>query len=325
LQLAILDYDYFKEYCMTSMVTILGGPDKYSAELTTIAVADDEHIDSIMVRKAGSTEGWQISFRPRPFYQDYCNGLSLGEVMLEILKVVDRPLKFDWDFNPNDIVIFHAVEKRLILRPLNYYRSKKLLQEHVYLKVDDIALVLYVLVNDGNGERHTAKIPRKVFTDWGLPEDFVIQLAMENTVRLYPPMLMPMEATLTTSMQGDTSFSFFLANNKFFMDPLLAYKLKPSMAHIYTLCVHKGINGAMAPFYPGVLDRLCDLLQDDLYICFTSARECAVHPASTISLSEIKNLAREMYQNPQLLADSIDKLTPNAYVYYRKERIFMKA
>jgi hypothetical protein len=310
---------------MTSLVKILGGSDRYSAELTTIAKTDNEHIDSIVVHEAGSTSSLQINFRPKPFYMEYCDGLSLGEVMLKILKAVDNPIKLDWKFDPSDIVYFHMIEKFLILRPLNYHSSKKLLEEHVYLRMYDIALVLYVLVESNDDTRYTAKVPRSVFSEWGLSEDFIIQLAMENTARLYPPMLMPIETILTASMEGDTSFSRIPADKKFFMDPLIPYRLQPSKSHTYFLCVHKGINGAMAPFYPGVLDKLCDMFKDDLYICFTSARECAVHPASTISLSAIKANARDVYRTPQLLAEDIDNLTASAYVYYRKDMKFKKA
>jgi len=101
------------------------------------------------------------------------------------------------------------------------------------------------------------------------------------------------------------------------MNPMINYKLKTSTTHIYHLGIENGINGAVAPFYPGVLDRICDVLKDDIYISFTSSRECAVHPVSKISSSAVKRIARKQFDTPMFLDDSVDNLTPDVYCYER--------
>jgi hypothetical protein len=80
----------------------------------------------------------------------------------------------------------------------------------------------------------------------------------------------------------------------------------------------------MAAFYPGVLDRLCEIFNDDIYVSFVSARECAVHPASKFSRSAVKAVSKEMFQNPRFLDDDIDNLTADVYIYERANKNFRR-
>ena len=55
---------------------------------------------------------------------------------------------------------FGIVKDQLILRPLNYYRHANDLQDAVYEREGDIAVVLYQLVKDSGPNLLTSKIKR---------------------------------------------------------------------------------------------------------------------------------------------------------------------
>ena len=46
------------------------------------------------------------------------------------------------------------------------------------------------------------------------------------------------------------------------------------------LSTEQEVNGAIAAFYPGVLDRLCRMAGGDVYVVFTSISDIHVHPVN---------------------------------------------
>ena len=321
-----LDYEAFREYCMTNVVKILGDEARYTAELTAIVQTDEEHIDSVVINDAEVVSGTLLNFRPKQFYLDYyCAGKSLGETMLAITKHLEQDVEYSMDFDPDDILSFHKIETRLILRILNYNALKKTLQGHVFKRENDIALVLYIIASEDDKGRQTIKVPLDIFNSWGVPENYIMQFALENTVRMYPPILFPLEVAMMTGFSGDLSFKTIPHDQKFFMNPLFNYKLQPSMTHGYYLGVHGSPGGAIAPFYPGVMDRITGLMNDDVYVVFTNVTDCMIHAASALPLAQVKQLAKSQAAKTKFMTDSVDELTPSVYVYRRTTRTLEKA
>ena len=52
--------------------------------------------------------------------------------------------------------------------------------------------------------------------------------------------------------------------------------------------------GAISVFYPGVLQRLAQLMGSDLYILFTSGNESTIYSANESNLEDIKTELNEM-------------------------------
>ena len=76
-----------------------------------------------------------------------------------------------------------------MLSPCLYHnRHANDLQDAVYEREGDIAVVLYQLVKDGGPNLLTSKIKRVEIEKWGKLDDLetVFRDAMENTMRLYP-------------------------------------------------------------------------------------------------------------------------------------------
>ena len=82
---------------------------------------------------------------------------------------------------------YEKIRDQLILRPLNYKLHAADLKGCVYRKVNDFVLCLYQVMADTKDNLMTSKIKRRELEKWGLSEDVVIQNAMENSARRYPP------------------------------------------------------------------------------------------------------------------------------------------
>jgi hypothetical protein len=128
-----MSYEDFREYCKTNIVKILGGSEFYTAEFITITVSDDEHIDSVQIRKTGQTSGILHSFRIKEYYDMYLKGTALCDVMLNILKEWEKDNGTQWAVDEEMLKSFDLIQSQLILRPLNYSTNKKILTEHTYV------------------------------------------------------------------------------------------------------------------------------------------------------------------------------------------------
>lgn len=77
-----------------------------------------------------------------------------------------------------------------------------------------------------------------------------------------------------------------------------------------TLSTEQEINGAIAAFYPGVLERLSQMAGGDIYVVFTSISDVHIHPVNGwAKLSSMrKSLAdtnRDLNQHGELLTRQI--------------------
>ena len=78
-------------------------------------------------------------------------------------------------------------------------------------------------------------------------------------------------------------------------------------------------NGAVSVFFPGVLQRLAQLMESDLYILFTSRNESSIYSVNESNLEDIKDELHIMetdYDNGIWYEDS---LSEELYYYSRIE------
>ena len=310
--MARLDYDEFKEYCMKSVVKVLG-ESKYEAESRFIQQSDEVVIDSVQIKEKNTKTGHIPSFRVQPFYSDYCDGKTLGEVTLDIVKTIENFLDKPLDLpDPSIFSAFDNAKDNLIIRPISYKSNKKLLKDHIYNRFGDIAVVLYMLMQHSGKSMGTAKMPRTIVEEWRLSKDFLLRIALENTARFFPPFILPLELTF----KGAETFSQTPINHRFFMNPLIPFSLIPSALNTYYVSIEKGINGAAAVFYPGVLEKLASLFDDDLYVSLPCIREALIHPVSKSDISALNHAASSMI----VTLDPLERLSPNIYRYSRSDK-----
>ena len=76
---------------------------------------------------------------------------------------------------------YQAVKERLIIRPLCYKNMVREASACVYRRVEDIALVLYLVIKEDESGLGTIKVPRAVYEKWGESFDEVMDEALVNT------------------------------------------------------------------------------------------------------------------------------------------------
>ncbi len=174
---------------------------------------------------------------------------------------------------------YEQMKDRLIIRPINYFLNRYELEDGYFWKIGDIALTLYGVLYDGEDDYLTLKLKKGMTVGWNVPEEELLQNALCNTAALMPPRLY---FSSDLRSRHDPEEGIFLPGEGESVTCALNPDNGMEGALGYRLTTTKIINGAVAIFYPGVKERLGELL-GDYYIGFTSIHEAILHPAASQS------------------------------------------
>ena len=203
----------------------------------------------------------------------------------------------------NPLDNYEKTRDQLFIRPLPASRVKH--ETDVYHQVGDIALVLYVKVGEEKDAFFSARIPENVMAKWGCPLREVLDTAMHNTFLMNPPRIYFLEKMMMDhDYRGET-----------FLEPDTTIRMEHT---IMGNCVSTAsrINGAVAPFLPGVASRLGELLGEDYYLAFTSIHEVMIHKESLVAPEDLEVILRETIDETTR-ADEI--LSYKIYHYCREQ------
>ena len=227
---------------------------------------------------------------------------QIDEIVIENLKIVMDTSISQITSNLNN---FDFIRERLFLRPLNYTDNELELKNCVYQLYGDIALVLYVLLYDdpktGIG---SMKVHKDIAKAWEKELSRVWEQALLNTNVLAPPR---MYLTQEEADQHQYTTGAFMALNS----PVRQFER--SFAPVVTTT--RVTNGAIAMFYPGVLQKIAEMCNGSYYIAFTSIEDARIHPENTLpprQISQFLKNVNEMFNIPE------DVLTRNVYFYNKR-------
>lgn len=196
---------------------------------------------------------------------------------------------------------------RHILRPLNDSFNREELENCIYWKFGDIALVLYLLIHETSGDCMTMKLNRGMVESWGLSDQVLLTNALLNTRIKMAPRL----------FHGDDIRAGASEKKGIFMpeDGAVSIQINPwdeaECICGYRLTTTRWLNGAVALFYPGVKERLAELIGGDYFVGFTSIHEAVIHPVHHKILGEM----RAAIQHINAVFDEKEMLTNRIHRY----------
>ncbi len=320
-----MNKEAFISYLLTNLPSVMG--DDYNFKIIHTVKSDAVHYDSLeMSKKDKSKNSLGVSVNIDALYDEYLIGCTMGDIMLKIVKAFEKPPSFDIDFDLNGISDFNYASQKLIVRAINYENNKKLLNSFVHRRNGDIAITLYLLMGNGEKGLSSAKVSNGQLMSWGVEEDYVMNLAFENSTKLFKPVITDMMSMLMsklTSPQATVKGGNFYGSCPNAIDILnvvFSDSLNLNLTTGVLVTNERGINGATSAFYDGVLQKLSNYAKDDLLIAFTSIHEAIVHSASQINESDLRGTLKRtnMYDKAQ---GKDTFLTDKIYFYDRKKKL----
>jgi len=168
--------------------------------------------------------------------------------------------------NANDVLDkiedFDYIKDKLVIRLLPYEENKAKLEDVVYEKFYDIAIVLYIEISHEDGVLNTAKVKKDFAEKWHKRASELFSIAAQNVMRDQRPVIGDLTAVISDNLEN-----VFLATPEDLASHMGATLLTTSQR----------TNGAVAVFIPGVADKLAELFNDSFYVVFTSIHEAMIH------------------------------------------------
>lgn len=201
---------------------------------------------------------------------------------------------------------YEQSRRRHILRPMNYHFNRAELENCIFWRFGDMALVLYDLMFETEDECTTMKISREMAEEWCLEDEVLLQNALLNTRDRMPPRLF----YGNDPEKGGHDDGIFMPE-----DGAVSIHIHRSDSRRgrmgYRLTTVRRINGAIAVFYPYIKERLAWMMKGDFYVGFPSIHEAFIHPVRYGALVEMK----EAIRHTNLFFDQREMLTGRVYRY----------
>ena len=239
----------------------------------------------------------------KDLYERYMEGSSMESISYSVQDEIEK-LKtvgmLEGEMTPDS---YQKIRKYLFVKPLNKKAHSLELEDAVHKDVGDIACVVYMMLSNTN-EYFCVKIKNQHLKQWKMTKEAVMEEALKNTCQMTPPFIY-------TNGKNKSGGSF-MDNGAFCLS-------KSDKVMGVQLCTNAKENGAVSVFFPGVLQRLAQLMESDLYILFTSRNESSIYSVNESNLEDIKDELHIMetdYDNGIWYEDS---LSEELYYYSRIE------
>ncbi len=166
----------------------------------------------------------------------------------------------------------------MIVKPLSYLSNRDMLEDSIYWKFGDIALVLYLLAGGDSQRESAVRVSRELADKWNVQDDILLTNALLHSSSAMPPRF---------------------------------YRNRDARGWGYRLTNADGADGALSLFYPGVREHLASLLGGDYYVGFFNVNEAVIYPVKKRILAELKTAVR--YAN--VVFGEQERLTDRVYRY----------
>ena len=261
--------------------------------------------DRLFVEAFENSSGKQLcGIDVKDLYERCMEGSSMESILYSVQEEIEK-LKMvsmlEGKMTPDS---YQKIKKYLFVKPLNKKEHSLEMEDAVHEDVGDIACVLYMMLSNTNGYFTDIKIKNQHLEQWEMTKEAVMEEALKNTCQMTPPLIY-------TNGKNKSGGSF-MDNGAFCLS-------KSDKVMGVQLCTNAKENGAVSVFFPGVLQRLAQLMESDLYILFTSRNESSIYSVNESNLEDIKDELHIMetdYDNGIWYEDS---LSEELYYYSRIE------
>lgn len=238
------------------------------------------------------------------FYEEYIDGTPLSRIVENVLEAYSAGCprsKVNMDFY-ND---FNAVKERICYRLIRKKGNEELLMEIPYVEFLDLAICFYYAFQNEELGEGSILIYLTHAKKWNVTEEQLLDLAIDNTQRLFPEMVLNMEDMIHSLSEDDE-------------DEETEKLSEPCEIPMVVLTNDKKSYGAVSMLYPDVLEKFSKRFGESFYIIPSSVHEVIIMNQEVVSNPEhIKNTIYEVNRD-HVAPDEV--LSDNLYFYNRQDK-----
>lgn len=258
-------------------------------------------LDSLILKGGGCNVS--PDFHLRDYYYRYENGNEIAMLAEDIYQ------KWQELADAKDSVIpdltYDNCRQFIVYRLINAGRNRELLEEVPHIPFFDLAITFHCLIDSQEDGIKSIRISNQLMECWGVNTRILLQMAGENTPRLFPAKYCPFQEVLQDIITPSQEQNNLTGQNQ-----------------PWVLTNQKGINGAAAWLYPHQLEEMSQKHQKNFYILPSSIHELIIIVQEDDWQEE--KLLEMVRQVNQECVNEEEFLSDNIYLYnYQKRGIKM--
>lgn len=259
----LLDYTSFVSLIKRMVTDRMG--QGYKVKLIKVIKNNSLELDSLVVLKNGENIAPNIYLNS--YYDSYIEGTPITEIIDRLCLIYKNcsisVVKPDFEYT------IELMRPYIFFRLVNFERNKQLLKKLPHVRYLDLAITFHCLVRCDEDSINTIRITNKHIERWGISRDELMELAKENTIRLFPPVIKTIKEVIPGLLYSGE------------LDEISEYGVKDEIiCPMYILTNQKGINGASCMVYKGIIQEFAQLIRSDLLILPSSIHEIILVPCN---------------------------------------------
>ena len=300
-------FEEFLDYVRDHIKDYVEGIDDFQVRIIPMVKNNQVVIKGLQI--ADPRENHAPVYYLEVFYEALCRGMELDEIMEAIAYNYEASKHMKGCINPDSIYDFKEMKDRIILRLVNAERNESVLNQCPHRFMADLAVTYRVLAGINEGGISTFLVSDDLMDEWGVNEQVLYDLACENSLCLFPPVVEKLHDMMRNSFGVELSRVLEEADYK------EAYTL-------YILTNDIKLNGASTVCYSDALEWFSKKIGCDFYVIPSSIHEMLLlSVTSDIDPAHLQAVIREVNER-MVLEEEI--LSDNLYFYSAKDKKLRK-
>ncbi|NLL76443.1 MAG: hypothetical protein GX235_04245 [Clostridiales bacterium] len=306
--------------------------EEVSIDIKKITKNNGVVLNSVVIAKKGRNVSPNI-YLDR-FFEAYEQGKSFGEIIEEII-IIYKENSLTKNLDMNFFTDYGKMKGRVAYKIIGYEKNKEILEEIPHFQFLDMAVVFYCNVSEEEFSKATILIYNNHLRMWDITKETLYEDAKENTKKLLPARIVPIEKMMREIFSEDLKREFserkgeedeFMPDEEWFdkaADQLLSTVTDcDGGGGMYVMGNENKLFGAVTMLYDNTLQTFSNEISKDLFILPSSIHEVILIPDD--GRQEAEELWRMVCEINNTQVDPEDVLTDAVYHYSRKENIIIK-
>lgn len=306
--------DYIKEnlaeYVVSAKVTeCKDAKEEYEVNVNKIIKNNGVELDGISIRRNG--EKISPNLYLEGYYKSYQMGKPISSIMEDLADQYCKARKQKM-FEVNDIMRFDAVQDKIVLRLVNYERNKEQLTNCPHKKYLDLAVTFRYAVEVNEDGVASSLLSNSEFENWGISQEVLYQVALRNTMKLFPHHIDYLSNTILNCIEKGSS----VIPEELMKEMKELENMKGTIV-MFVLTNQICINGATCMLYDGVIRDFANSQDANVFLLPSSLHEMMLVPDTEGVDADF--LQQMVVEANRTAVGLIDYLSDSIYYYDREK------
>ena len=299
----MMKYEIFKEVVAEKFKDYL--PERYHDMEVRVASVNkvNRALDGITLVDNGGEKNVSPTIYINDMYDHYLATENLQEVLQHAAESMDKAFSLAPDAGCLD---FDTAKDNIVFQVINTMQNEDMLRDMPHREFQDLSIIYRWVVSVDERGVQSSVVRNSFAQEIGMTEEQLFKCAVENTRRIFPPVVKSMNEVIREMFISD-------GMPEEMADMMIVEMPQDKM--MYIISNEQGINGAGSMLYEDNLHKLAMELETDLYLLPSSVHECI---AVSVNAGDPYELA-EMVSEINMSQVRLEERLSNQVYHYDKD------